>query len=78
MTARILLIAFIAACVLGGHLSAVLLFAVAFIVVSVHLFPLLAMIAVVGTALVLLERVTVTAWRTGWRCIPIARARAAW
>lgn len=53
MTARILLIGFIAACVLGGHLSAVLLFAAAFIVVSVHLFPLLATIAVVGAAVVL-------------------------
>jgi hypothetical protein len=30
------------------------------------------------TTLILAQRVGVTVWRTGWGCVPVARARASW
>jgi hypothetical protein len=64
MTARILVAAFIAlAAILGAHLAPLLL--------------TVATIAIGGTALVLLERITTTVLHTGWGCA-VTRGGAAW
>jgi hypothetical protein len=51
------------------------------VAIGAHLAPLLlaaAAIAIGGTVLVLAERVASVALRTGWGCVPVRKARAAW
>ena len=79
MTPRILTVAFItAAAVLGAKLTALLLFAVAVIVIGAHLLPLLTAVAIIGTVLVLGERVAATILRTGWGIVPCQKVVIAW
>jgi hypothetical protein len=79
MTPRILVTGFIAlAAVLGAKLTALLLFAAAVLVTGAHLLPLLTAVAILGTVLVLAERVASITLRTGWGIVPARKARAAW
>jgi hypothetical protein len=77
MTARLLVVTVAALpCVLGAHLTAVLLFAFAVAAVGLHLLPVIVPLALVGAVLILSVRIAVTIAQTGFGCAPMRRAMA--
>jgi hypothetical protein len=69
MTARLAVILAVALpCILGAHLSALLLGAFAVLVVTAHLLPIIAAVAIVGAVLILPARIALTIRQTGFIC----------
>ena len=69
MTVRLAVILAVALpAALGAHLSALLLGAFTVLVVTAHLLPLIAAVALVGAVLILSARIVLTIRQTGFIC----------
>jgi hypothetical protein len=69
MTARVAVVLAVALpCILGAHLSALLLGAFAVAIVVAHLLPVIAAVALIGAALILAARIFLTIRQTGFIC----------
>ena len=67
MTARVAVVLAVALpCILGAHLSALLLGAFAVAIVVAHLLPVIAAVALIGAVLILTARIALTIRQSGF------------